>query len=63
MAMDVAYDDRAGQWLPRFLPADERPAARLAARARFGAAELPIHETYEFTDDHGRVLLFVETYC
>ncbi|MFF0387304.1 hypothetical protein ACFYS8_01260 [Kitasatospora sp. NPDC004615] len=62
-SMGVAYDDRAGQWLPRFLGADDRPAAWLAARARFGAAELPIHETHEFTDGDGHVLLFVETYC
>ncbi|MFB7945706.1 hypothetical protein ACFC6L_12375 [Kitasatospora phosalacinea] len=27
------YDERAGRWLPRFLPAAERPAAWLVARA------------------------------
>ncbi|MFE7590649.1 hypothetical protein ACFU6K_14715 [Kitasatospora sp. NPDC057512] len=63
MSMGTYYDDRVGWWLPRFLTEAERPAAWLEARARFGAADLPIHEAYEFTDDDGRVLLFIETYC
>ncbi|MER5864950.1 hypothetical protein [Kitasatospora sp. NPDC002040] len=63
MSMGRYYDDEAEWWLPRFLPEAERPAAWLEARARFGAAELPVHEAYEFTADDGRVLLFIETYC
>ncbi|TYC68616.1 hypothetical protein [Streptomyces sp. CB01881] len=63
MSMGEYYDDQAQCWLPRFLAEAERPAAWLAARARFGAADLPIHEAYEFTTDDGRVLLFIETYC
>ncbi|MFD8481185.1 hypothetical protein [Kitasatospora sp. NPDC059673] len=63
MTLGVEHDERARLWVPRFLTPDERPAARLEARARFGAAELPAHEAYEFADADGRVLLFVETYC
>lgn len=63
MSMGTYYDDEAGCRLPRFLPEAERPAAWLEARARLGAADLPVHEAYEFTADDGRVLLFIETYC
>ncbi|MFI9329243.1 hypothetical protein ACIGZJ_17060 [Kitasatospora sp. NPDC052868] len=63
MSMGTYYDDQAGRWLPRFLAVVERPTAWVEARARFGAADLPVHEAYEFTADDGRVLLFIETYC
>ncbi|WP_407918247.1 hypothetical protein [Kitasatospora sp. NE20-6] len=63
MSMGTHYDDRAGRWLPRFLAQAERPTAWAEARARFGAADLPIHEAYEFTADDGRVLLLIETHC
>ncbi|MFG2825368.1 hypothetical protein ACGFX4_38805 [Kitasatospora sp. NPDC048365] len=63
MSMGTSYDDEVGWWLPRFLAEAERPAAWLEARARLGAADLPVHEAYEFTADDGRVLLFIETYC
>ncbi|MFF2353546.1 hypothetical protein ACFVVL_27645 [Kitasatospora sp. NPDC058115] len=63
MSMGTYYDDQAGWWLPRFLPEAERPAAWLEARARLGAADLPVHEAYEFAAVDGRVLLFIETYC
>ncbi|MFI5621422.1 hypothetical protein [Streptomyces sp. NPDC051567] len=63
MSMGEYYDDQAEWWLPRFLADAERPAAWLEARARSGAADLPVHEAYEFTADDGRVLLFIETYC
>lgn len=63
MSMGEYYDDQAQWWLPRFLAEAERPAAWLEARARLGAADLPIHEAYEFTADDGRALLFIETYC
>ncbi|MFD4400031.1 hypothetical protein [Kitasatospora sp. NPDC058478] len=63
MSMGDYYEDRAEGWLPRFLSEAERPAAWLKARARFGAADLPIHEAYEFTTEDGLVLLYIETYC
>ncbi|MFJ9948248.1 hypothetical protein [Kitasatospora sp. NPDC091207] len=63
MSMGEYYDGHVERWLPRFLTEAERPAAWLAARARFDAADLPIYEAYEFTADDGRVLLFIETYC
>ncbi|WP_329390213.1 hypothetical protein OG625_38550 [Streptomyces sp. NBC_01351] len=63
MSMGEYYDDQDQWWLPRFLAEAERPAAWLEARAGFGAADLPIHEAYEFTADDGRILLFIETYC
>ncbi|WP_411069559.1 hypothetical protein [Streptomyces sp. cmx-4-25] len=63
MSMGIYYDDQVERWLPRFLPEAERPAAWLEARARFDAADLPVHEAYEFTADDGRVLLFIETHC
>ncbi|MFD5919295.1 hypothetical protein ACFVYP_17460 [Kitasatospora sp. NPDC058201] len=63
MSMGDYYDDQARRWLPRFLAADERPAAWLETKARLGAVYLPIHEAYEFTTDDGRVLLYIETYC
>ncbi|MEU1124153.1 hypothetical protein ABZ371_11425 [Streptomyces sp. NPDC005899] len=63
MSMGTHYDHRVEWCLPRFLPEAERPTAWLEARARFGAADLPVHEAYEFTADDGRVLLFIETHC
>ncbi|OKJ15760.1 hypothetical protein [Kitasatospora sp. CB01950] len=63
MTMGVDYDERVRLWMPRFLGAEERPAAWPAARAGFDAAALPFHEAYEFADDDGRVLLFIETHC
>jgi len=63
MTMGTEYDERAERFLPRTLTEDERPAAWLEARARFGARTTPIHEAYEFTAEDGRVLLFIETYC
>ncbi len=61
--MDVEWDDRSERWLPRVLPDEERPAAWLAARAGYGAATRTSYAAFEFTDDAGRVLLFIETYC
>ncbi|MFE1321867.1 hypothetical protein [Kitasatospora phosalacinea] len=63
MSMGDRYDERAGRWLPRFLPEAERPAAWLVARAGYGAQGLPSYRAYEFSADDGRVLLFVETHC
>ncbi|WP_457030048.1 hypothetical protein [Kitasatospora sp. P5_F3] len=63
MSMGDHYDENAGMRFPRFLPEHERPAAWLVAKSRFGAADLLVHEAYEFVADDGRVLLYIETYC
>ncbi|GLW72513.1 hypothetical protein Kpho02_48120 [Kitasatospora phosalacinea] len=63
MATGDHDDERPGRWVPRSLPAAERPAARPVARAAHGADGLLSHPAYEFTADDGRGLLLVETSC
>ncbi|MFB7618714.1 hypothetical protein [Kitasatospora sp. NPDC056181] len=63
MSMGEAYDDEQERWFPAFLPEADRPGAWLEAGSRYDVDELLSYLAYEFTDQDGRTLLYIQTFC
>ncbi|MFI5527366.1 hypothetical protein ACIA8O_02310 [Kitasatospora sp. NPDC051853] len=60
---DGEYDEDRNHWYHPFLPEADRLPTWLEIKPLYGSDGMLSYEAYEFTDEDGRVLLYIQTYC
>ncbi|MGW4651545.1 hypothetical protein [Kitasatospora sp. NPDC004289] len=60
---DGEYDEDRGRWYHSFLPEADRLPTWQRVKPLYDSDGMLSHRAYEFTDEDGRVLLYIDTSC